>query len=296
VSLANTLIGRMFQPLGRGPFASTIWSTGMFTRLFTLGTVATLAAMPVLAQGPAVEFYELAGIIRDFHQTHPDFESYPGTYNKVLQMLGEDGRPQLDLDHWKKTKGTSKQSVTSKETFSQWFKDDPEVNVSIPYSIRLDPHPSKPGVYYFAREKPDYFFPIDNQGFGNSPKTLQGKSLKWAEGNVHNFHFTYELSCEFTYTNPDDRTNKWVFQFTGDDDVWVYINGHLAIDLGGVHSQKSASVDVDDNASKYGLEPGKDYVLRLFFAERHTSESNFRIETTMNLKKLPPTEATPLFD
>ena len=71
--------------------------------------------------------------------------------------------------------------------------------------------------------------------------------------------------------------------------MWVYINGKLAVDLGGVHSQQSATVNLDQKAEELGLEAGEEYQLKLFFAERHTSESNFRIETNFVLKpaKLP---------
>ncbi|MEM8781259.1 MAG: fibro-slime domain-containing protein [Planctomycetota bacterium] len=243
---------------------------------------------------------QLTGVIRDFEVDHPDFETYPGTYNKVLDELGSDGKPRLDLDYfaWSKSKG--KQSVTSEATFAQWFNDVPGVNLNLPYTIVLQPHDSKENVYWFAREKQmsgdkKYFFPIDDQGFGLS-YDKPGHKLRWERGGKHNFHFTFELETEFTYTDPADRDYELEFKFTGDDDVWVFINGQLVIDLGGVHSQQSAMVNVDDIADELGLEHLGTYPLKVFFAERHTSESNFRIETTLKLKEVPPTVVSPLFD
>ncbi len=248
----------------------------------------------------ATDNIQLTGIIRDFEVDHPDFETYPGTYNKVLPTLGPDGKPRLDLEYlsWSHSKG--KQSVTSAETFAQWFNDTPGVNMTMPYTIVLQPHDKKDNVYWFAREKQmkgdkAYFFPIDNQGFGLT-YDKPGHKLKWEKGGKHNFHFTYELETEFTYTDPAQRDYDLEFTFTGDDDVFVFINNKLAIDLGGVHAQQSASIDLDKKRKDLGLEVGGTYTLKVFFAERHTSESNFRIETTMKLKSVPPTVVSPLFD
>ena len=258
-----------------------------------------LLAMPVLTLADGEEESEsimLVGVLRDFQTTHPDFETYPGTYNKVEAVLGEDGKPVLDMEYYDDTVGTGAQSVYSAASFAEWFTDVPGTNIGIPYEIFLEPHPTKDGVFYFAREKQmsgalRYFFPIDDLGFGMS----QGP-LRWAAVGTHNYHFTYELETEFTYTDPAERDTAMEFSFTGDDDVWVFINGHLAVDLGGVHGQQSAGVNLDDEAEALGLEPGENYQLKIFFAERHTSESNFRIETTLQLYAVPPTTTNPLYD
>jgi len=256
----------------------------------------------------------LDGTIRDFKTSHPDFETYPGTFNKVEKQIGPDGLPLLDMGYYNANKGTSGQSVHSPESFAQWYTDVEGVNYKLSLPITLNRDPDRPGLYWFAREKQmpapyNYFFPIDDQGFGLTPDTDEWP-LRWANGNVHNYHFTYELSTLFTYSDPGyrdldgdgvigegfaDKNNtgdSLYFSFTGDDDVWVFINGQLVVDLGGVHSQQSASINVDDLADDLGLVPGQTYELKLFFAERHTSESNFRIETTLQLS----TETEPLYD
>lgn len=234
-----------------------------------------------------IDSFRITGVIRDFQVSHPDFEAYPGTANQgmVLPDLGEDGKPVLNVSLAQQRGWGQNASVTSEESFYSWFRDVPGVNVSIPYTIELTRESRDSGdVFVFAKERPQYFFPIDNDGYG-----LSMSGLRWAAPGVHNFHFTYELETEFTYTDRADRDSDLIYKFTGDDDVFVFINGKLALDLGGVHGQQSKTVNLDEKAADLGLEPGKTYSLKLFFAERHTSESNFRIETNFVLRpaKLP---------
>jgi fibro-slime domain-containing protein len=85
----------------------------------------------------------------------------------------------------------------------------------------------------------------------------------------------------FTYNGGE------VFSFSGDDDVYVYINRNLAIDLGGVHGPEQLSVNLDT----LGLTIGQDYSLDVFQAERHTVGSTFRMDTTLQLVATPPDDS-----
>lgn len=257
-----------------------------------------VAAASLLGGGAAcADTIQLTGVVRDFKVDHPDMEyptkSYGVRTGLVLPTLGEDGKPVLntEVDY---TKGM----ISGPTSFNQWFRDVPGVNVSLPVTITLDNHQDEPGgIYTFAVDKnvphpvtgePSYFFPIDGQGWHD---TAIDKN-----GDPRNFYFTYEIHTEFTFTPRAEREQDLVFKFTGDDDVWVFINGKLAVDIGGVHGQATASINLDEKAAALGLEEGETYPLDFFFAERHTTESNFRIETTMTLKEIPPTTISPLYD
>lgn len=73
----------------------------------------------------------------------------------------------------------------------------------------------------------------------------------------------------------------------GEDDVWVFINGVLAIDLGGVHGPASGSVSLDSAAATLGITTGSTYDLDIFHAERRTSGSNFNFTTSIALVDAP---------
>lgn len=78
------------------------------------------------------------------------------------------------------------------------------------------------------------------------------------------------------------------FSFTGDDDLWVFINGKLAIDLGGVHAPMAGEVDLAARAAELGLQPGEEYPIDFFQAERMNSQSNFHVETSLAFTNCDP--------
>ena len=244
-----------------------------------------LAVMPMSADADEMV---LTGVVRDFLVSHPDMQfpdkDFGVRTGLVKNELSEDRKPVLVDDH-----NGKRGMISSAESFNQWFRDVPGVNITIPYSIRLDNGlEGEGGLYSFAVEKPYYFFPIDGLGWGDTATDRNG--------HKRNFYFTYEIHTEFTYIPKDEREYDRVFSFTGDDDIWVFINGKLAVDLGGVHGQSHGSVNLDDAAATLGLVEGENYTLDFYFAERHTTESNFRMETTLRLIEVPPTSVSPLYD
>lgn len=213
-----------------------------------------LADLPSLI--PTPETLTLPGTIRDFKASHPDFEGAGGDDHGITtSTIGPDRKPVY-------ASATTTPTTSGKANFDQWYRDVPGVNIPTDYALTMNRVPdSDPPVYRYANNS---FFPIDNQLWGN-------------EGKPHNYWFTYELHNSFTYRGGEK------FNFTGDDDVWVYINHQKVIDLGGVHPAESASVTLDDAAAALGLVRGETYNFDLFFAERHTTESDFIAETSIVL-------------
>jgi fibro-slime domain-containing protein len=198
---------------------------------------------------------KLRATIRDFNASHPDFEiPLQGDQSEtgvIESVLGDDDKPVY--------LGGASRTTSGRENFDQWYRDVDGVNLSSPLALELAVSANDPGLFVYDNRQ---FFPIDDQLLGN-------------EGRRHNFHFTLEASTIFQYIGGE------VFRFRGDDDMWVFINRRLAIDLGGIHWAKTAEVDLDARAAELELTIGETYPLHFFFAERHTNQSNFTIETSI---------------
>jgi fibro-slime domain-containing protein len=92
----------------------------------------------------------------------------------------------------------------------------------------------------------------------------------------HNHSFTTEVSYWFEY----DAANPPVLNFLGDDDLWVFINGKLALDLGGVHYPAEGTISLDATTVEthaLGLIDGTVYPIHIFHAERNPRGSSFRL-------------------
>ena len=162
-------------------------------------------------------------------------------------------------------------SVQSAASFAQWYKDDSSVNMTTTQNLTFTDIGG--GLYQYSNSS---FFPIDGQLLGN-------------EGNPnHNYHFTMEMHTSFTYQAGTGQ----IFDFTGDDDLWLFINGKLVVDLGGIHGAVNGSVNLDSVAGSIGLLNNGTYAFDLFFAERHTTESNFKATTSIVFKNNVPEAST----
>jgi len=182
-------------------------------------------------------------------QAHPDFNFFGCglTTGLVENQIGTDRKPvpKEPASCW-----------TSSDTFNQWFRDTPGVNIVSDYQIT---------AYWTEGDKAyeydnQFFFPLDFKGYGN-------------DENGHNFGFCLEIHSQFTYMGGE------TYEFTGDDDVWVFINDQLTVDLGGTHPAESASVSLDS----LGLTIGNTYNFDFFFCERHVTQSDIYFSTTLKL-------------
>lgn len=224
--------------------------------------------------------------IRDFEATHPDMESYQGMNDigcgMVAPTIGDSLKPQFVSGIGSQKRVTTGEwdglrfagcepyngwspdwVITSEESFDQWYRDVPEVNQTFEIDVVLTDDGT--GNYVYDNSA---FFPIDGMGFGDNHQDERGAS--------HNFHFTTEAHLEFGYIAGQE------FTFRGDDDLWIYVNGKLALDLGGTHLPIEATIDFDAQATELDIAPNNTYRMDIFHAERHTGQSNFRITTNIS--------------
>lgn len=133
--------------------------------------------------------------------------------------------------------------------------------------------------YWYGQKNKDSpekgLFFLDDFEYLDDAKTVKNIFFDQLSGSggTHNFGFTMKFQAKFEYI-PGQK-----FSFKGDDDVWVFVNNKLVVDIGGQHGEVSGSVDLDT----LGLTPGKTYPFHIFYVERHQSESNFMMRTSMDL-------------
>ena len=145
-----------------------------------------------------------------------------------------------------------KTSTTGPLDFEEWYQNLPDVNQPFAVDLWLEPVGN---TFVFDSTA---FLPLADWGYKDT------------------YSFTTELHTNFEYKGGE------VFTFRGDDDVFVFVNGFLGVNLSGVHIAQEGSIDLDAKAAEFGLEIGKSYTFDLFQAERQPNGSNFRLETTLS--------------
>ncbi|MEI9948669.1 MAG: hypothetical protein WDO74_06705 [Pseudomonadota bacterium] len=271
---------------GSGTGGSGNWSTGG-AGPYVLPTDYTKANMGGFKLGPSVDVptagapgvagapgaagaassgcgTAILGVVRDFkgkNETggHPDFEAYSGSGASkgiVKATLGMDQKPEYNgtgpiID------AKNGQQTTSKMDFDQWYRATENVNK--PYVVYFYFQPNG-NVLTFQSTA---FFPLDGKGWGNT------------KGSNHNFGFTTEVHTEFTYKGGEpsrlpatmicgcSSTTSWRL-------TWAACTRKpptRSCSIRKLRSSGSASATTTP--------------LDLFHAERHTAESNFRVDTNL---------------
>jgi fibro-slime domain-containing protein len=221
----------------------------------------------------------LTGRLRDF-VNQPGFMPASALDDDFQNVIADDrGIVMTDLGPTEKPvyahPGGMTVTTHGQTQFDWWYRDTPGKNIPFDYTIMLTPIGG--GIESFNNQE---FFPLDGRGWDDE--------YIGDDGMLHNFSFTFELHTTFEYKGGE------VFTFIGDDDVFVFINAKLVVDLGGVHGAETKAIQLDQlvtddaQATPVPLTVGTTYPLDIFYNERHTVSSHFRMDTSITFNNCNP--------
>ena len=270
---------------------SVVWLADDFTSVQTTSSYGVEETVDSAKRGITINMfnYDTAGI-NEGHSLkfsngsdggNEDYNKYRGPSDLSLgimqKRLGEDSYPIVDKGKKESSsylfstkEGTGKEFYSdanylfkqdadgyyeydSTKNFAQFNKNTKEFTV---YKV---PGSSKDPIDLQQGSKHGSFFPFNTLGdhkYWGIPQ-ISEKSP--------DFHFGMTMSAKFI--QPKDgkiNGNNMVFEFSGDDDVWVYIDGVLVLDIGGIHNSVSGSIDFAEGTVKVGI---NNYTLKNLFKE-----------------------------
>lgn len=117
-----------------------------------------------------------------------------------------------------------------------------------------------PGV--FSDIHTNTYGALGNELLDDDPR--KGEQLYLVEKPNHYFGLTLDATFLFPTSGTDTHGEDLIASFTADDDLWVYIDGYLILDLGGIHSAIPGSINFSTGSVTYRGADGKDYTTKLY--------------------------------
>ena len=161
------------------------------------------------------------------------------------------------------------------------------------YNSQTDHVTTREGTTYVRGnlQAENRFDPISGKYFGNNgSKYLEVVDPNQTDithyYNSTNYNLTLEGHAQFIFYEDDNL----FFNFTGDDDVYLYINGVRVLDMGGGHAISKCGIKLNDVKTLCGLKDGQVYDFDFYYMERHGTAANFGIDT--NIKIVDPSMLT----
>ena len=160
------------------------------------------------------------------------------------------------------------------------------------YNSQTDQIATRSGTYVRGNLQPETCFnPINGSYYGNNGNKYTEIFSPTSTDNTHyyantNYNMTLEGHAQFVYYQDDSL----YFNFTGDDDVYLFINGKKVLDMGGAHAISKCGIKLNDVRELCGLKDGQVYNFDFYYMERHGTAANFGIET--NIKIVDPSMLT----
>jgi fibro-slime domain-containing protein len=229
--------------------------------------------LPARIRLPTV-YRDFRGVSQAGSPTHPDFDARSGsgiTFDMTRTTLDAEGRPVFS---GAVVGGSGSLSAAD---FAEWYRDGPKNRVVLDF-LEL----TRMGATSSYGFDSSAFFPLDGRGW-NAPGSPAPESYP----QPHNYSFTTEARTWFVFQG-DER-----LEFRGDDDVWVFVDGYLCLDVGGLHPPEMAIMDLGNPAAAGDprqvavvracaerLVRGRIYEMVVFHAERRCCGSNFRLTLT----------------
>ena len=239
-----------------------------------------------------------------------------GSSSLVEDTLDEDGNIQFTVPEGGIF--TNNNSVYNNKNTKEYY-----TNVQMPFKILTDKNGNETGYYCFDSEDYDVYF--DSNGAKSGATLIANETQKnmtlnnglsaghgffpfdGAGDTTPTYHFGMNVGIQF-YVPNDKKVNgeDMVFEFSGDDDVWVYVDGHRVLDLGGIHNRVEGKINFttgyvtisyrDESGTNHQIsneidtylkpsnnwnKTGKTHSLQVFYLERGQGASNCKIKCNL---------------